>query len=185
VAHTCNPSYLGGGHEEDHSLRPAQAKSLWDSHLTNIWAWWCTLSSQVHGRLRSGGLRFEASLGREFAKTSPPKEKNWARWYTPVTPATVGNVNRRFVFQSRPGRKARPYLKNNQSKKGWRCCSQEVECLLSNHKTLCSNHRTAKKETDKQIRSSVKISPWFVVGFFFFFVSWFDSGETWLSLFQH
>jgi hypothetical protein len=27
VAHICNPSYLGGRDQEDHSLRPVQAKS--------------------------------------------------------------------------------------------------------------------------------------------------------------
>jgi hypothetical protein len=31
----CNPSYLRGGNEEDHS-KPAQGKSSWDPHL-NQW----------------------------------------------------------------------------------------------------------------------------------------------------
>jgi hypothetical protein len=30
VAHTCNPSYLGGRHQEDHGLKSAWANSFWD-----------------------------------------------------------------------------------------------------------------------------------------------------------
>jgi hypothetical protein len=38
VAHTCNPSFLGGLDKEDCSSRPAQAKKLARSHLkTNKW----------------------------------------------------------------------------------------------------------------------------------------------------
>jgi hypothetical protein len=36
VTHACNPSYLGDGDQEDHGLRPAQAKSSQDPHL-NKW----------------------------------------------------------------------------------------------------------------------------------------------------
>jgi hypothetical protein len=35
VAHTCNPSYLGGWDWEYHGSRPAQANSLWDT-ISNI-----------------------------------------------------------------------------------------------------------------------------------------------------
>jgi hypothetical protein len=31
VAHTCNPSFLGGRHQENHSSKPAQVNSLLDS----------------------------------------------------------------------------------------------------------------------------------------------------------
>jgi hypothetical protein len=30
MAHACNPSYLGGRYQKDHSLKPAQANGLWD-----------------------------------------------------------------------------------------------------------------------------------------------------------
>jgi hypothetical protein len=30
VAHTCNPSFLGGRHQENHSSKPAQVNSLLD-----------------------------------------------------------------------------------------------------------------------------------------------------------
>jgi hypothetical protein len=30
VAHACNPNYLGGRHQEDQGLKPAQANSLQD-----------------------------------------------------------------------------------------------------------------------------------------------------------
>jgi hypothetical protein len=35
VAHSCNPSYLGGKDQEDHSSKPAQANSLRDPMLKN------------------------------------------------------------------------------------------------------------------------------------------------------
>jgi hypothetical protein len=35
VVHTYNPSYSGGRYQEDHSLKPAQANSLWDPILKN------------------------------------------------------------------------------------------------------------------------------------------------------
>jgi hypothetical protein len=40
VAHTCNPSYLGGWNQEDLYLRPFQANSLWDPHLEITRAKW-------------------------------------------------------------------------------------------------------------------------------------------------
>jgi hypothetical protein len=42
VNHTCNPCYLGGRDGENHSLKPAQANSLWDpiSKIHNKKGWW-------------------------------------------------------------------------------------------------------------------------------------------------
>jgi hypothetical protein len=36
VAYTCNPSYLGGRDQENHSSKPAQANSLCDPILKNL-----------------------------------------------------------------------------------------------------------------------------------------------------
>jgi hypothetical protein len=51
VAHTCNPSYLGGGDQEDGVLRPAQAISVRGSpHLQNKhrkMGWRCGSSDRV------------------------------------------------------------------------------------------------------------------------------------------
>jgi hypothetical protein len=44
-AHTCNPSYSGGRHQEDHSSKPAQANSLPDpiskKKTFTKKGWWC------------------------------------------------------------------------------------------------------------------------------------------------
>jgi hypothetical protein len=34
MAHTCNPSYLGGEDQEDYGLRPAKEENLVRPHLT-------------------------------------------------------------------------------------------------------------------------------------------------------
>jgi hypothetical protein len=40
VAHAHHPSYSRGGNQEDHCLRPDQAKSSWDPTSTNSWVPW-------------------------------------------------------------------------------------------------------------------------------------------------
>jgi hypothetical protein len=47
VAHTCNPSYLGGRDQEDHSSKPALAKSSLDiiSKVSNTKQGWQSGSS--------------------------------------------------------------------------------------------------------------------------------------------
>jgi hypothetical protein len=52
--------------------------------------------------------------------------------------------NRRIIVQAGPGQKARPYLKNNQNKKG---AAQAVECLPYKHKDLNSNSSSALPPT--------------------------------------
>jgi hypothetical protein len=42
-------------------------------------------------------------------------KESWTWWHTLVIPATEGSTNRMIVVQ-----KVKPYLKNNQSKKGWK-----------------------------------------------------------------
>jgi hypothetical protein len=36
VTHACNPSYVGGGDQENHGLKPAQANSSGDPILKNL-----------------------------------------------------------------------------------------------------------------------------------------------------
>jgi hypothetical protein len=48
-------------------------------------------------------------------------------------PNYAGSTNRRTVVQAGPGKKARPYFKNNQYKKGWRTTSV-VDHQPSKHK---------------------------------------------------
>jgi hypothetical protein len=45
VVHTCKSISSRGRNRKDHSLKTAQAKSLWDSILTYCWTWtwWCVL----------------------------------------------------------------------------------------------------------------------------------------------
>jgi hypothetical protein len=41
VAHTCNPSYLGGGDQQDCGLRPTWTKKFTRPYLNEkSWAWW-------------------------------------------------------------------------------------------------------------------------------------------------
>jgi hypothetical protein len=49
VAHTCNPSYSGGGDQEDQGSRPAQAKSCQDLISSNDWAQWHTSVIPIGG----------------------------------------------------------------------------------------------------------------------------------------
>jgi hypothetical protein len=58
VAHTCNPSYLEGGDQEDRGLSLAWAKSLWDSPSQQLPGCSGTcLSSQLHKEAQIGGPR--------------------------------------------------------------------------------------------------------------------------------
>jgi hypothetical protein len=45
--------------------------------------------------------------------------KSWMWWCVPVILAMLGSISRSIMVQTSPGINARPYLKNNQSKKGW------------------------------------------------------------------
>jgi hypothetical protein len=52
------------------------------------------LSSQLHGRLRSGGSWLHASPGKKVHETPISTEKSWAWWYMPVIPVMAGSINR-------------------------------------------------------------------------------------------
>jgi hypothetical protein len=41
-------------------------------------------------------------------------------WHVPVIPATAESINRRIAVKANLGKKVKYYLKNSQSKKGWR-----------------------------------------------------------------
>jgi hypothetical protein len=66
------------------------------------------LSSQLGRERRSGGLPFQASPGKKFMRPHINR-KSWTQWHTPVTPATVENVNRRIQASLD---KKQDYLKN-------------------------------------------------------------------------
>jgi hypothetical protein len=76
---------------------------------------------------RSGGSQFKTSQEKNFKRPPVQPIKSWVGG-TPVIPATAGSVNRRtnnmrIAVQASWGINARPYLKNNQSRKGWECGS--------------------------------------------------------------
>jgi hypothetical protein len=56
VAHSCNPSYLGGCDWVDCSLRPAWAKRLQDTISINSWIWWYAPVSHT--------AKWEAEIGK-------------------------------------------------------------------------------------------------------------------------
>jgi hypothetical protein len=66
------------------------------------------------------------------------------------------SYERKDCGPDQPGQKARPYLKNNQSRKGAHM-TQEVECLPRNSKVLRSNPSTAKKQKQKQIPNTTAV----------------------------
>jgi hypothetical protein len=66
---------------------------------------------------------WEAEIGRIMVPSHPGQkssgdpismEKSWVWWCASVIPAMVESSS------GQPGQKVRPYLQNNQSKKGWR-----------------------------------------------------------------
>jgi hypothetical protein len=81
--------------------------------------------------------RIEALPGKKFTKLYLNR-KDWSRWCSPVTLATVGSINRKIAVLAGPSKKASPYLKNNQSKKD-RGVAQAIEHLPRMHEALISN----------------------------------------------
>jgi hypothetical protein len=64
VAHACNCSCLEGSGQEDHSLKPAWAKRLWDPFSTGGWVWWRFLVTQVTQRSTDRRIMIQAGSGR-------------------------------------------------------------------------------------------------------------------------
>jgi hypothetical protein len=90
VAHTCNPSSLGGKGQEDHSSRPAQANTLWDPIL------------KIHNPKRAGGLaqvvKYLLSKSEALSSnpsTVPPPKKKKKRHGKPYT---LGKLVAHAVF---------------------------------------------------------------------------------------
>jgi hypothetical protein len=79
-AQACNPSYMGGRNQEDHSSRPTRTKSSQDSILTNVWAWCTHLSSQLYweAQLKDYNSGQPGHKGRPYLKiTSTKKAAEW------------------------------------------------------------------------------------------------------------
>jgi hypothetical protein len=76
VAHTYNPSYLGGWDWKNFSWRPVQANSSWDLISTNSMLVH-TCHPTLQGRLRSGGLWFWASPAERSLQDSFSTGKSW------------------------------------------------------------------------------------------------------------
>jgi hypothetical protein len=73
-------------------------------------------------------------------------EKKLGLVNVPVIPPITGIIKEN-CGPGPPGQKVRPYLQNNQRKKGARGMTQVVECLPCKHKTLSSNPVQKKKKT--------------------------------------
>jgi hypothetical protein len=58
-------------------------------------------------------VQLKKKNSRDFISTN-----GWAQWYLPIIPATWRSTNRRIAVQNSLSKKVRPYLKNDQSKKG-------------------------------------------------------------------
>jgi hypothetical protein len=96
-------------------------------------------------------VTWEAETGRNMVPGQPrTKKKNWAWWYASIIPATAGSINRRIMDQASLGEKARPSLKNNQSKRAGDI-AHGVECLSSKYKALSKakyhHHQKEKKKS--------------------------------------
>jgi hypothetical protein len=71
VAHaTCNPSYLGGGDQEDCGSRPAQVNSKTPSQQQKSWVWWCTPVIPATQEALVGGLQFSLAKARPDMKSN-------------------------------------------------------------------------------------------------------------------
>jgi hypothetical protein len=72
VAHICNPSYLGGRDQEDHSLRSALAKSSQDPISTNSGIY---LSFQATWQIEIRRIKVLGQLGWKGVHETPSQQK--------------------------------------------------------------------------------------------------------------
>jgi hypothetical protein len=70
-AHTCTPSYSGGGDRKDHSLRPTGKKLAAIPPSQPVqWVWWYAALSPATKEAEVGGSWYKASYGQK-TKTKP------------------------------------------------------------------------------------------------------------------
>jgi hypothetical protein len=86
-------------------------------------------------------------LVKKLVKT-PFSTNGWVQRHVPVIPATWGGQIGGYS-QGQQGHKSRPYLKNNQHKKGWRVRTV-VEHLSSKCEALSSKRRKEGREGGKK-----------------------------------
>jgi hypothetical protein len=87
-------------------------------------------------------------LDKKVGETPPisttTKSRVW--WHVPVIPGVAGSIKYEYQGPGHPGQKARGYLQNNQSKKGWMCVLSCRVLIYPKHKALSSNPNTARKK---------------------------------------
>jgi hypothetical protein len=128
VAHTCNPSYLGGWSRKDFGSRPAQANTSQTPSKTKSWAQCFTPVIQA---------MWEAEIRKIVAPGQPRQKSSWdpptprhlnkkclAWWHKPVIPETIRSIKWRITHSSgQLGKKVRCHLQNNWTKNSWECSS--------------------------------------------------------------
>jgi hypothetical protein len=77
----------------------------------------------------------------------PISTNGWVQWYMPVIPATQGSTIGRIL--SRLAR-AKPYLKNNQHKKGWQSGSRGSAYPASTSPVFNSQYQQKRKEKNRK-----------------------------------
>jgi hypothetical protein len=103
VAHTCKPSYLRDW-DQDHSMRPSWANSLWNPISIHSWVWWCTpvIPSSLGNRDPEDHSCRPAQGGGSLQDPAPhlDRSSSWAWWYMSVVPVTAEVYNRRTMVQA-------------------------------------------------------------------------------------
>jgi hypothetical protein len=94
------------------------------------------MSFQATREVEIGRTVVPARLGKKVCKTPSQWEKSWACY-----PSYFGKYKMGLSWSRLAGQEMRPYLQNNQSKKGWRHGSSS-RCLPSKPRVLSSKPST-------------------------------------------
>jgi hypothetical protein len=88
---------------------------------------WVPVTHAYNSSYLGGWDQEDCGLRSAQAKPSwdPISTNNRVWWHKPVIPATAGNLKWADGSLGRSEQKTRPYLQNNQSKKGWRYSSSD------------------------------------------------------------